>query len=74
LNFSQSTTSLFTFLINFNDVQINIIITFHTAIQINQFVNKILANMTSLLYSYILDLKNTVLTAVTDRAVLQQIN
>jgi len=37
-------------------------------------VNEILADMTSLLHSYILDLKDTALTAVTDRAVLQQIN
>ena len=70
LNLSQSTTSFFISFINFNDVQINIIITSYIAIQINQFVNKILTNITSSLHLHILDLKNTVIIAVINKAVL----
>jgi len=73
-NLSQSTTSFFAFFTNFNEVQINITVTPHTATQINQFVNEVLADMTLLLHSHILGLKNTALTAVTNKAVLQQTN
>jgi len=73
-NLSQLTTSFFAFFTNFNEVQINITVTPHTATQINQFVNEVLVDMTLLLHSHILDLKNTALTAVTNRAVLQQTN
>jgi len=37
-------------------------------------MNEILIDMISSLHLHILDLKNTVLTAMTDKAVLQQIN
>jgi hypothetical protein len=37
-------------------------------------VNEVLADMTPSLHSHILGLKNTALTAVADRAVLQQTN
>ncbi len=56
---------------NFNKVQVNIAVTFNTVIQINQFVNEILADITSSLYIYVLDLKDTALTAVINRTVLQ---
>ena len=56
---------------NFNEVQVNITVTFSTAIQINQFVNEIIVDMTSSLYICVLDLKDTALTAVTNRTVLQ---
>ncbi len=59
---------------NFNEVQVNITVTFSTAIQINQFVNEIIVDMTSSLYICVLDLKDTALTAVTNRTVLQWIN
>ena len=59
---------------NFNKVQVNIAVTFNTVIQINQFVNEILADITSSLYIYVLDLKDTALTAVINRTVLQWIN
>jgi len=73
-NLSQPTTSPFAFFTNFNEVQINITVTPHTATQINQFVNEVLAGMTLSLHSHILGLKNTALTAVANRAVLQQTN
>ncbi len=73
-NLSQLTTSFFTFFTNFNEVQINITVTPHTATQINQFVNEVLTDMTLSLYSHVLSLKNTVLTAVMNRAVLWQTN
>jgi len=56
---------------NFNEVQVNIAVTFNTVTQINQFVNKILVDMTSSLYIYILNLKDTALTAMTNKTVLQ---
>jgi len=56
---------------NFNKVQVNIAVTFNTVIQINQFVNEILADITSSLYIYVLDLKDTALTAMINRTVLQ---
>ncbi len=56
---------------NFNEVQVNITVTFSTATQINQFVNEIIINMTLLLHICILNLKDTALTAVTDKTVLQ---
>ena len=56
---------------NFNEVQVNITVTFSTATQINQFVNEIIINMTLLLYICILNLKDTALIAVTDKTVLQ---
>jgi len=37
-------------------------------------VNEVLADMTSSLHSHILSLKNTALTAVANKAVLQQTN
>jgi len=55
---------------NFNEVQVNITVTFSTAIQINQFVNEIIVDMTSSLYICVLNLKDTALTAVTNRTVL----
>jgi len=71
LKLSQSKTSLYVFFTNFNKVQVNIAVTFNTAIQINQFVNEIIINMTLLLHICILSLKDTALTAMTDRTVLQ---
>ena len=56
---------------NFNEVQVNITVTPNTATQINQFVNEIIIDITLLLYICILSLKDTALTAVTDRTVLQ---
>jgi len=56
---------------NFNEVQVNIAVTPSTATQINQFVNEIIVDMTSSLYTHVLGLKDTALTAVTDRTVLQ---
>jgi len=73
-NLSWPTTSLFASFTNFNEVQINITVTPHTATWINQFVNEVLAGMTPSLHSHILGLKDTALTAVTDRAVLWQTN
>jgi len=52
----------------------NIAVTPSTATQINQFVNEILADMTLLLHTRVLGLKDTALTAVTDRTILQQTN
>ncbi len=55
---------------NFNEIQVNIAVILSTAIQINQFVNEILADMTLLLYTCILDLKDTALTAIMNKTVL----
>ncbi len=56
---------------NFNEVQVNIAVTPSTATQINQFVNEIIVDITSSLHTHVLGLKDTALTAVTDRTVLQ---
>ncbi len=59
---------------NLNEVQVNIAVTPSTATQINQFVNEILTDMTSSLHTCVLSLKDTALTAVTDKIILQQTN
>ncbi len=59
---------------NFNEVQVNIAVTSSAATWINQFVNKILAGITLLLHTHVLSLKDTALTAVANRTVLQQTN
>jgi len=74
LKLSQPKTPPYAFFTNFNEVQVNITVTPSTAIRINQFVNEIIVGMTLLLHTYVLGLKDTALTAVTDRAVLQRTN
>jgi len=59
---------------NFNGVQVNVTVTPSTATRINQFVDEIIAGMTLLLHTHVLGLKDTALTAVADRTVLQRTN
>jgi len=73
-NLPRPTTPPFASLTNSNGVQVNITVTPHTAIRINQFVDEVLAGMTPSLHSHVLGLKDTALTAVADRAVLRQTN
>ena len=71
---SRSKTFSYVIFINENEIQINVSVTFHTVIRINEIVNAILSDMTSSLHARVLDLKNTVLTAVTNRKILQRTN
>jgi len=60
--------------INEDGVQVNIPVTPHTATRINEVVGAILSGMTPSLHAHVLDLKNTALTAVADRTILQRTN
>jgi len=59
---------------NSNGVQVNIAVTPSAATRINQFVDEILAGMTPSLHTRVLGLKDTALTAVADRTILQRTN
>ncbi len=67
-------TPPYTSFTNSNGVQVDIAVTPSTATRINQFVNEILAGMTPSLHTHVLGLKDTALTAVADRTVLQRTN
>jgi hypothetical protein len=71
---SCSKTSLYATFINEDEVQINVSVTPHTATWINEVVSAILKGMTSSLHVCVLDLKNTALTAVVNKTVLQWTN
>lgn len=59
---------------NEDGVQVNVPVTPHTATRINEVVSAILSGMTSSLHARVLDLKDTALTAVADRKILQRTN
>ncbi len=67
-------TPPFAFFTNSDRVQVDIAVTPNTGTRINQFVEEILAGMTPSQHPGVLCLKNTALTAVAERTVLQRTN
>ena len=59
---------------NEDGVQVNVPVTPHTVTRINEIISAILSGMTPSLHARVLDLKDTALTAVADRTVLQRTN